>query len=87
MSHPITSIRSDPVQHVPQLVTSIPSAATCQGPGWNSVFMCGGCLDFGAWMLKNLGIARFAGGSSLTIEIRISQSKDDKDVAYREPHS
>ena len=83
MLHPITSSRSDPGQHVPQLVTSIPSAATWRGPG------CRGRMeisffDFGAWMLKNLGIVRFAGGSSLTVETRLSQSKDE---ACEEPYS
>lgn len=27
-----------------------------RGPGWNSVFMCGGWLDFGVWILKNRGL-------------------------------
>jgi len=54
--HPITSSRSEPGRYVPQRVTSIPSAAMWRGPGWNSVFMCGGWLDFSPWMLKNRGL-------------------------------
>ena len=40
--HPIPSSRSKPSQHAPQLVTFIPSAATCQGPGCRKDF---GALD------------------------------------------
>ena len=82
MLHPITSSRSDPVQHVPQLVTSIPSAATCQGPGCRGrmeLFLRFWCLD-----VEDSWIVRFGGGSSLTLEIRLSQSKDE---AYEEPYS
>ena len=80
--HPVTSSRSKPGPHVPQLVTSIPSAATWRGPG------CRGRMEFVLrfWCLdvEDSWIVRFGGGSSLTVEIRLSQSKDE---AYEEPYS
>ena len=76
------------ISQAPQLVTSIPSATTWQGPG------CSGRTDFclhvwrtiGFWCLdvEESWIVRFAGGSSLTVEIPLSSSKDE---AFKEPHS